>query len=276
MAEHARRKRSGSGTQVDESRGAHDADGGHRAARRALEIVECVAAASPTPTTLAELSRRIGMPKSSAHALVRTLDDEGYLERGSGGYVVGQRLLRLLGTVPDQLQRARPIMQSLVDDVGETAILGVRRNFNIVYVEEVEAPQFIRYVAPLGETRPLHCTSIGKIYLAAMPVDAASELLQRSQRRSFTVYTRTETEAIMAEMDAIRTQGFALNREESMPGVIGLGVPVREAGDSDGRLIAGLAIAGPAERLRAVLETAPQRLKEAAYQIGAELSAPEV
>jgi DNA-binding IclR family transcriptional regulator len=252
-----------------------DPAGGHRAARRALEIIEYVAA-SPVPASLSDVVREVGLPKSSAHALVRTLDDEGYLQRDDRGmYELGPRLLRLLGSLPHQLELprvARPIMQGLVDQLGETAILGVRRHASIVYVEEIEAPQFIRYAAPLGEPRPLHCTSIGKIHLAAMAAEDAARLLEQVERESFTPYTRTDIEAIMAELDTVRTQGYALNREESMSGVIGLAVPVFEAGRPDGRLLAGLCTAGPADRVRGLIAAAPALLTEAAGRIGASMS----
>ena len=60
------------------------------------------------------------------------------------------------------------MMEALVDQVGETAILGVRSGTSIIYVEQVEAPQYIRYAAPLGEARPLYPSSIGKLFIAAM------------------------------------------------------------------------------------------------------------
>src|SRR5262245_35637333 len=144
-------------------------DGGHRAAKRALEVIEHVAA-SPRPVSLSEIAREVGLPKSSAHALIRTLDNEGYLQRDvRGEYSLGPRLLRLLGSLPHRFELprvARPIMQELVDELGETAILGILQGSEILYVEQVEAPQVIRYVAPLGEPRPLGVTSIGKVHLA--------------------------------------------------------------------------------------------------------------
>src|SRR5262245_58518128 len=155
-------------------------DGGHRAAKRALEVIEYVAA-SPRPVSLSEVAREVGLPKSSAHALIRTLDAEGYLQRDDRGeYSLGPRLLRLLGSLPHRFELprvARPVMQELVDQVGETAILGIRQGDEIVYVEQVEAPQVIRYVAPLGEPRPMQVTSIGKVLLALMPAGEADAVL---------------------------------------------------------------------------------------------------
>lgn len=246
--------------------------GGHRAAKRALELIEQVAASSE-PTALSELARRLGMPKSSAHALARTLGDEGYLARDPrGAYMLGPRLLSLLGRLPSQYELprlARPIMRELVDDIAETALLGVRQGTAMVYVEQVEASQFIRYVAPLGEPRPLYCTSIGKLYLASLPVAEAKKTLKSLRLDALTDQTKVDIAAILAELDAVRVQGFALNCEESVVGVTGLAVPIHEGGRSDGALIAGLCAVGPSERMRSRLAGLPERLANAAARVGA-------
>ena len=229
-------------------------DGGHRAAKRALEVIEHVAA-SPRSVSLSEIAREVGLPKSSAHALIRTLDNEGYLQRDDRGeYSLGPRLLRLLGSLPHRFELprvARPIMQELVDDLGETAILGVRQGSEVLYVEQVEAPQVIRYVAPLGEPRPLGVTSIGKVHLAFGEPAEGKPLLSD------------------AEIKRVRERGYAVNDEESVAGVVAIAVPIREGGEPDGTLIGGLSVAGPADRMRDELEGMPDRLFDTARRIGA-------
>jgi len=247
-------------------------DGGHRAAKRALEVIEHVAA-SPQPISLSEIAREVGLPKSSAHALIRTLDTEGYLQRDEGGnYSLGPRLLRLLGSLPHRFELprvARPIMQGLVDELGETAILGIRQGDEIVYVEQVEAPQVIRYVAPLGEPRPMHVTSIGKVHLALMPAEESRTILDEVELKRLTPNSLTSRDAIETELAEVRERGFALNREESVEGVVAVAVPIREGGMPDGAVIAGLSVAGPADRMRDELERMPERMLESARRIGA-------
>jgi IclR family acetate operon transcriptional repressor len=246
--------------------------GGHRAAKRALRLIEHVAA-SPEPVTLSELARQVELPKSSAHALARTLADEGYLLRdGRSGYTLGPRLLSLLGKLPQRFELprvARPIMQELVDDLRETALLGIRQGAQVIYIEQVEAPQMIRYVAPLGEPRPLHCTSIGKIILASMDAAEADALLRATKLQRFTSHTTVSLKALRSELGQIREQGFALNREESMEGIAAIAVPVRVGGAPDGALIAGLSMTGPATRMSGDLADAQPRLTAAAAKIGA-------
>jgi DNA-binding IclR family transcriptional regulator len=248
------------------------AAGGHRAAKRALELIEHVAA-SPEPVSLSELARQVDLPKSSAHALARTLADEGYLLRdGRGAYTLGPRLLSLLGRLPQRFELprvARPIMQQLVDDLGETAILGVRQGTQVIYIEQIEAPQMIRYVAPLGEGRPLHCTSIGKTILASLPPAEADALLRDTKLQRFTGHTLVSAKALKAELGRIREQGYALNQEESMEGIAAIAVSVREGGTADGRVIAGLSMTGPAARMKGDLSQARPRMEDAAQRIGA-------
>lgn len=247
--------------------------GGHRAAKRALELIEHVAA-SDDPVSLSELARQLDLPKSSAHALARTLADEGYLLRDDrGAYALGPRLLSLIGRLPHRLELprvARPFMEELVETFGETAILGIRQGDHVVYIEQVEAPQMIRYVAPLGEGRPLHATSIGKVILAAMSPDEADRVLRGVKLERFTEHTLTGLRALRGELASVREQGYAVNREESMEGIAAIAVPIHEGGDEQGRVIAGLSMTGPAARMSTSdLTAALPRLTAAAARIGA-------
>ncbi|MBA2349289.1 MAG: IclR family transcriptional regulator [Solirubrobacterales bacterium] len=250
----------------------HNAPGGHRAAKRALELIEHIASAE-APVTLSELARQVDLPKSSAHALTRTLADEGYLARDHrGAFALGPRLLRLLGRLPQRFELprvARPTMQRLVDDLGETAILGVRQGPSVVYIEQIEAPQMIRYVAPLGEPRPLHATSIGKVFLASMSPADADEILQQQKLERFTQHTVTSRRAILADLSSIRDHGYAVNREESMPGIAAIAVPVHAGGTADGEVIAGLSMTGVSARMVGDLTAQAPRLVAAAAEIGA-------
>jgi DNA-binding IclR family transcriptional regulator len=249
-----------------------DADAHHRAARRSLEIIEAVAI-DGGGLSLSELARRVELPKSTAHSLLQTLAADGFLERDADGgqYTLGPRMLRLLGRLPDQFELprvARPIMEELVGRVGETAILGVRSGSSIIYVEQVEAPQYIRYAAPLGEARPLYSSSIGKLFIAAMSPAALHSLLEDSPPTSLTEATKTDPEEILAESREIAAEGFALNRGETIDGVAALAAPVYRGNDPKATLLAGLSVAGPAERLGRRLSEFRPLVIEAAQQIG--------
>lgn len=244
----------------------------HRAARRSLEIIEAVAA-DGSGLSLSELSRRVDLPKSTAHTLVQTLASDGFLERDtkSGHYVLGPRMLRMLGRLPDQFELprvARPMMEVLVDEVGETAILGVRSGTSIIYVEQVEAPQYIRYAAPLGEARPLYSSSIGKLFIAAMSPAALEELMSESPPGRLTESTKTVPDEIVAECREVSALGHALNREETIEGVMAVAAPIYRGTGEKTTLLAGLSVAGPADRLSRRIEQIRPAVVQTAEQIG--------
>jgi DNA-binding IclR family transcriptional regulator len=244
----------------------------HRAARRSLEIIEAVAT-DGNGLSLSELARRVQLPKSTAHALIQTLAIDGFLEREPerGHYVLGPRMLRMLGRLPDQFELpriARPMMETLVNQVGETAILGVRSGTSIIYVEQVEAPQFIRYAAPLGEARPLYASSIGKLFMAAMSPAALDELLEQFPPQRLTESTKTRTDEIVAESREVAAEGYAVNLGETIDGVVAVAAPVYRGDDRQATLRAGLSLAGPAHRLGERLEELRPLVIDTARQIG--------
>lgn len=249
--------------------------GEHRAAKRALELIEHVAH-SRSPVSLSELSRQLEVPKSSAHALVRTLTAERYLEQAAAGsgYTLGPRLLRLIGHARDvHVPRvARPVMQRLVNQFQETAILGVRQADAVIYVEQVEAAQFVRYAAPLGSTRPVHCTTVGKLFLADMPDDEAERLLERMTLEAFTEHTKVDVASVLAELAVVRSQGYSVNLEESIASVTAVAAPVYESTAAARHLVAGLSLAGPSDRMRGKLADATPHVVAAAREISADIA----
>ena len=244
----------------------------HRAAKRTLELIESLAE-TEEPLSLSELAVGANLPKSTAHSLVHTLTVEGFLERDevSGKHTLGPRMLRLMGRLPDQFSLprvARPVMQRLADQIGETTLVGIRRANGILYVEQVEAPQFIRYVAPVGELRPLHCTSIGKLFMADLGEDQLRALLEELPPHSYTGYTKTGVAEVLADARAVREAGIALNREESISGVTAIAAPIYGRGDTASPLIGGLSVVGPSDRMAAKLQEAKDLVTSAASEIG--------
>lgn len=249
-----------------------NADAHHRAARRSLEIIEAVAD-DAGGLSLSELARRVELPKSTAHTLLQTLSADGFLERqpSSGHYVLGPRMLRMLGRLPDQLELprvARPTMEALVAEVGETAILGVRSGESIIYVEQVEASQYIRYAAPLGEARPLYASSIGKLFIANLSADALDQLLEASPPGRHTSSTKVGHDEIVAESREVAALGYAVNRGETIDGVSAVAAPIRRGNDPAAVLLAGLSVAGPADRLGRRLDEVRPLVIGAANRIG--------
>jgi len=236
---------------------------------RAMALVNLLARA-PGPASLSRLAADAGLHTASAHRILGALIAHGLVEKTRAGeYDLGVRWLEVGNRLRARLnirQVAMPHMQALATATGETVNLIVRRGDEAVYVERVSGGQtMIQVVQVVGAHAPLHVTAVGKIFLAE---DSASGVLgyaQRTQLPAYTPNTLTTPEALAAELDVIRREGLAHDREEAELGVACIGAPIR---DADGKLVAGLSISAPADRHKPAW---PELLKEAAGRIGAAL-----
>jgi len=217
---------------------------------RAFAILDVVAQ-SEAPLAVAEIAQRTGIPKPTAHRMVNHLLAEGLLrpEPMRRGLTPGPRLFNLFCKVQAgtwATGTVRAVLQELVGEVRETCNLGVLDRDAVLYVERVECDWPIRVQLGPGSRVPLHATAIGKLLLAHMPERARRRLLAVLPMPALTVETITDPRLLEAECADIIARGFAVNREENLEGLMGLAVPVRDAG---GRVVAGLAVHAPASRL---------------------------
>jgi DNA-binding IclR family transcriptional regulator len=190
---------------------------------RAVELLEAIAAA-PEPQTAPALADRAGLNRSTAWRLLATLEHRGLVERdpASNRYGLGFALLRLAAAAGHEplVRLAHPLLRALAHDTGETANLAVARRLELVYADQVQAPHVM---APnwLGHPVPLHATSTGKAFLAALPA-AELDALLRARLERFTDTTITDRKALRAELDAIRARGYAVSGGELEPALWGV------------------------------------------------------
>jgi DNA-binding IclR family transcriptional regulator len=190
-----------------------DQDVSHRGVARVAAILEAVRSAE-AGLRLSDLAARLGAPKTSIRDLLRGLVDVGYLTERDGAYRVGPGLAVLLGRTGPQLvvEVAHPALEELTRETGETAMLGLRVGGDIVYIDQVEAPQTVRYSAPLHVRRPLLHTSMGKIHLAYLDPSARERLLRASLTDD--AHT-TALHDLAGQLQEVRSSGVAYNRGES-------------------------------------------------------------
>jgi len=163
-------------------------------------------------------------------------------------------------------QVAMPLMQQLADLTGETVNLIVRRGDEAVYIERVSGGQtLIQVVQVVGAHAPLHVTAVGKIFLAEDSASGVMGYAERTGLPAYTPNTLTSLERLKTELESIRREQLAHDREEAELGVACIGAPVR---DAEGKLVAGLSISAPADRHKPGWAEA---LKQAAAQTGAAL-----
>lgn len=223
--------------------------------------------------TLTDISTKLGMPKSTAHGILQTMLRRGYLtwDPRTKIYSIGLRAVALAQASP-VLQtirtRARPYLERLAASLRETVMLGAYEADSVVCVDTVPSPEPVRFTVQLGERRPLHGTSLGKLYLASLGEEEARRLLEELGLERLTDQTITSADAMLAELREIREAGYAVNRSESIEGVYSFGAPVYAHG---GALVAGMSVVGGSERLLQKADAIVPELLTAARRLSEEL-----
>ncbi len=217
---------------------------------KAVAILETLAGAK-RPLGVTELGALLGIPKPTAHRIVRMLESEGLLQRepGSRRYVPGVRLVRLgLDIVAASMQRAprHAILEALSQEIGETCNFGVMADSHVVYLDRVESewPFGLRFET--GSRVPLHCTSMGKLFLSMLPAPRRASLIRSISLYRYTANTITDADKLEAELDSIRTSEISTDNQEFLAGVVCVAVPVRAP---SGLPVAALAVSAPLARM---------------------------
>jgi len=196
---------------------------------------------------VSEISHRIGLPKSTVHRLASQLCAVGWLERNSGGYRIGLKLLEL-GSVALQRTGLREAaykhLHSLALRTGMTVHLGILDHGEVVYLDRVTTTR-VSLPTRVGGRQPAYCTAIGKVLLAFEdPASQASALANTVRRTEFTI---VEPRALQSTLDNARKTGIAYDREEAYGGLGCVASPIR-CGD---RAIGAVSVTGPIARMRA-------------------------
>jgi IclR family transcriptional regulator, KDG regulon repressor len=247
---------------------------------RALGILDALSRESPELGP-AELSEMLDLHKSTVHRLLMVLERHRLIEKKpqNGKYGLGMKLFELGSKAVAQLDlrdRARPYLERLVSETGETAHICVLDGDHMVSITNVESPRTLRTPSTVGSRTPLHCTSVGKTLLAFLPEDESQELIKKCELTGYTDRTLTTPARLKAELKRVRQRGYAMDNEEFEEGLCCIGAPVW---NYSGSVVAAISIAGAAFRLtekrvpaalQAVISAANQLSAELGYQFAAE------
>lgn len=198
-----------------------------------------------------ELSRRLGIGKSTAHRLVNTLTEERLLEQDpdTGAYRLGLAMYELGTSVywhTDLHEACTPVIEQLRNATKETVQVAVLDGREVVYVERRESPQTLRLFGRVGHRNDAHCTSTGKLLLAYESPEQLDRTLRGWKLTAKTPHTITRLEDLRRQLQAIHAQGWAENLNEAELGVGSVAAPVR---NGFGEVVAAVSIAGPIQRL---------------------------
>lgn len=230
----------------------------------------------PDPVSLKELAAATGLHPSTAHRILNDLVLKRFVDRAEGSaYRLGMRLLELGNVVRSRLdvrEAALDFMRALHRRTQQTVNLSVRQGDEIVYIDRAFSERSgMQVVRAIGGRAPLHLTSTGKLFLSIDDAKAVRAYATRTglaghNKNSITDLTKLET-----ELSLVRTRGYARDNEE-----LELGVRCMAAGifDDSHKLIAGLSISAPADRLQEewlkdLIETAQQISAVLGYDLGA-------
>lgn len=241
---------------------------------KAVAVLETVALAD-RPMRFTDVLAVSGQPRGTLHRQLTHLVQEGLLElRPDHSYMPGLRLLKLASAswARNEFRAvAAPFLEALHGETGETVHLGVLRGREIIYLDKVESRQAVRMNSQIGNASPAYCTGVGKAALSVLDEEALGVILSDMPFRRFTPQTITDRPALLAELDAVRRDGIAFDREEHEPGIRCVAAPVYDAGRA---LVAGVSVTGPAYRVgQEQLDDWAPHVRRAARAIMAELSA---
>jgi len=220
----------------------------NKQAANVLELIEFFAT-HQRPASLAEIARHLGWPRSSTFKLLGTLTSRGYLyePRARAGYYPAPLLAHLV----NQIEQAQPVpkdvhelLESLVEETGETAVLAAASGSHAVFVDTVESPSSVRYTAHVGKRVPLHVTATGRALLSQMDEKSRHALLKKAAYMAHTDTTLLSAEAVEQEIQVSLGRGwFRGNAEYSADlGGVALALEIDERGFT-------LLVAGPTSRV---------------------------
>jgi DNA-binding IclR family transcriptional regulator len=230
------------------------------ATARSFAILEHVAS-SRTPIEVLDIIASLKLPKATAYRLVDWFVTQGYLSREPGRrrLIVGPKLTNLaFGALSSSMRHDTPhvVLQRLVHTLDETCNIGTLLNGEVIYLDRVEAEHWpLRLHFTIGSRVPLHCSAIGKLFLALAASTRRRRLLQSLELRRFTDSTITDGARLEAELRQIRKEQVSFDREEYLIGVVCMAVPVI---GKNGELLAALAIQAPEARMN--VQTARRHL----------------
>lgn len=238
-----------------------------RSVARAIDILLALA---DGPQSLGDICERVELSKGTGHRLLAGLGYRGLVVQApDGDYLLGPGCFRIVEGLTQGLgglsSIARPVLEQLRGQTGETITLHIRQGAQRICVEELPSAHAVRYTAGIGAAAPIHVGSAGKALLAFADEREVDRLLSTGSLQGLTEHTLTDVDALRRELNDIRNLGHAVSHGERVPGATAVTVPIFDDG---GHLLSVLSVLGPDARM------GPDQLRE--YSELAQTAADEV
>ncbi|MCH2095051.1 MAG: IclR family transcriptional regulator [Rhodobacteraceae bacterium] len=230
---------------------------------------------SSQPMTATQINEELRLPKQTVHRLCATLEENGFLTRpgGTKKFQVARRLRELgsglLYNSRDHVARHQ-ILKQVAESVRETVNYAAPGSTGMNYLDRVETDWPFRIQLPIGTSVPFHCTASGKVFLASLEPQKRQAMVESLPLDRMTSKTIVNPDDLLDALNTICEQGFSLDQEEFLDGMVAIAVPVV---DPSGRYVASLAYHGPAQRLilddaidkKDILHSAAQKLSQVLF-----------
>lgn len=233
---------------------------------KALDVLDRVAAHG-RPVRFSDILDDSPYPKATLYRLLQTLTNQGMLAYNSDSqtYAPGLRLVQLAHAAWQQSSLAplaRPFLDDLSRRIGDTVHLAQFDHGHVLYVDKRNADDPVEMFSQAGKVGPAYCTGVGKAMLAFLDPATLAHSIDLQSFHRFTKNTLTTRRLLMDELEAIRTRGFAFDREEHEPEIICIAVPILA---ESGRVLGALSVTTTTERnsLKGLEDLAPHLLQTA-------------
>ena len=218
---------------------------------RAVMVLDCFDF-NDTELSVKEITDRTRLHKATAHRLLMSLQHNRLVEQdeATAKYHLGLDLFRLGHLAVARLKLpnvARPFLERLVEEIGETAHLAVLDRGEVLYVDTLEASRALKMPGRVGHRVPTYCTSLGKALLSTMTDEQVRALLRGQRFHSYTPKTVKNLDTLLRDLAQVRQRGWSLDDEEIETGLRCVGAPLF---DRTGAVAGAISVAAPSARLR--------------------------
>lgn len=212
---------------------------------KAFRLIE-ILGQEPGRLSLATLSEKSSLPKPTTHRILNQLAALGYVERVDTGYRLSGKLARVATGTDNALllQAAEPFLRRLHERTGETVNMGMLKGDRVIYVRVLESIHHLRRIGEINSADPFHCTALGRSIAAHMDQEELKRLVARAVFEKRTAYTLDNEKRLYTELEKVRSQGYALEENETDLGVVCIGAPIL----LEGKPLAAVSISLPSAR----------------------------
>lgn len=211
-----------------------------------LDIIELLRERNGAHIT--EIADELGFSKGTIHSHLATLLENEYLIKDGDRYRLSLRYLELGEEVKERLdiyESARDEVDELATKTGEVAQFATEEHGKVVYVYKSRGENGVQTASSVGQRKYMHCISLGKAMLAHMTEQRVNNIIDRHGLPAFTDHTITSREALFSELESVREQGYAFDREELIDGLRCVAAPIV----TDDEVLGAVSISGPANRM---------------------------